>query len=68
MTPADVTAISVNRDDDGLWWIIVEQGNGDVIKDIKLTDMERMQLACMIDPCLPSRETDVCFVDLDRTV
>lgn len=48
ITPADVTAMTAERCDDG-WQITVEQGNGDVVKLITLTDMERIQLSIMLD-------------------
>ena len=47
ITPADVTAISLDRNGD-LWRVVIEQGNGDVVKTLELTEMERIQLALML--------------------
>ena len=67
ITPANVTSISVSRDGDG-WWVIIEQGNGDVIKDFRLTEMERIQLGMMLDsePGKPPLMDRVSFVDFSR--
>ncbi len=48
ITPPNVTAMTIDRKGGG-WWIIIEQGNGDVLKEIELTEMERVQLACLLD-------------------
>ena len=67
VTPPDVTAMSVEYRD-GLWWVIVEQGNGDLIKEIELTDMERAQLACLLETGDGNRPRvrHVEFVDVSR--
>ena len=64
ITPADSTSISIQRKGSG-WWVIIEQGNGDVIKDIELTEMERVQLAMMLctEPGDPITLYDVSFLD-----
>lgn len=66
ITPAEVTAMSIELRGN-LWWIIIEQGNGDVIKEIELTEMERMQLAVMLGTELGSpSHHHVEFVDFTR--
>jgi coenzyme F420-reducing hydrogenase beta subunit len=67
ITPANVTAITIDRPGRD-WRVIIEQGNGDVIKMFELTEMERVQLACMIctDPGTPPLLDSVGFVDFDR--
>lgn len=67
ITPANVTSISVSGSVGG-WWVIIEQGNGDVIKEIKLTEMERLQLGMMLgsDPGRPPLLESVSFVEFDR--
>jgi hypothetical protein len=49
ITPANVTAMTLESLDDGNWRVTIEQGNGDVIKLFELTDMERIQLAMMLE-------------------
>lgn len=67
ITPPDVTSISVDRDGNG-WWVVIEQGNGDMIKDIRLTEMERIQLGLMLDsePGTPPLLDSVSFLDFSR--
>ena len=67
ITPANVTSISVDRDGRS-WWVVIEQGNGDVIKDFRLTEMERIQLATMLctDPGKPPLLNSVSFLDFTR--
>jgi hypothetical protein len=48
ITPANVTAMTVEPKDSG-WLVTIEQGNGDVIKTVELTEMERRQLGCLLD-------------------
>jgi hypothetical protein len=47
-TPPDVTAMTLEPRDLH-WLVIIEQGNGDVIKTIELTDMERVQLRRLLE-------------------
>jgi hypothetical protein len=67
ITPANVTAITIDRPGRD-WQVIIEQGNGDVIKMFELTEMERVQLATMIctDPGEPPLIDGISFVDFDR--
>lgn len=67
ITPANVTAMTVERDGD-LWWVIIEQGNGDVLKDIKLTDLERLQLAMMLETVgqFSGEPMHLDFIDVSR--
>ena len=67
ITPADVTAISVEPKDGG-WLVIIEQGNGDAVKTLELTEMERVQLALMLctEPGTPVAITEVSFLDFAR--
>ena len=68
ITPADVTAISIQLTDN-LWWVIIEQGNGDVIKEIKLTELEPLQLSAMLGPLPGAVVLDsVEFVDVTRSL
>ena len=48
ITPANVTAITVEHRD-SLCFVTIEQGNGDVIKTIELTKMERMMLSGLLE-------------------
>lgn len=66
ITPPDVTAMTVERCETG-WRVVIEQGNGDVIKSIELTPMERGQLAALLDrgDRRPSAGA-VSFVDVTR--
>ena len=73
ITPANVTAITVEPlGEPGIqsrsWRVIIEQGNGDVIKMFELTEMERIQLACMIctEPGEPPTLTHIGFLDFAR--
>ena len=67
ITPPDVTAMTMELRN-GNWHVTIEQGNGDVIKEIELTIMERIQLAAMLafDPCAGSA-THIDFVDVYRS-
>jgi len=47
ITPADVTAMTLQQRGP-LWEVVIEQGNGDVIKTLELTYMERMQLGMLL--------------------
>ena len=49
ITPPNVTAMTIQKDDAGLWWVTIEQGNGDLIKEIRLTDMERYALTSILE-------------------
>ena len=64
VTPANVTAITVDRPGCD-WRVIIEQGNGDVIKMLELTDAERAQLAFMLESAQAS-PLHVSFVDVGR--
>lgn len=73
ITPADVTAITVEPlGEPGIqsrsWRVVIEQGNGDVIKMFELTEMERIQLAAMLcsEPGTPPLLDHVGFVDFSR--
>jgi hypothetical protein len=48
ITPANVTAMTLERDGPR-WLVTIEQGNGDVIKTLELTYMERAQLGMLLD-------------------
>lgn len=69
ITPADSTSISIQTRN-GRWWVIIEQGNGDLIKDIELTEMERVQLGSMLctEPLQPPFLRDVSFLDYREPV
>jgi hypothetical protein len=62
ITPANVTAMTLERRGSG-WFVIIEQGNGDVIKTLELTDLERLQLGLLLDG-YPVRHVE--FVDFTR--
>ncbi|MDQ2875078.1 MAG: hypothetical protein M3Y33_09915 [Actinomycetota bacterium] len=47
ITPSDVTAMTVEPAG-SRWRVTIEQGNGDVLKVIELTNMERIQLSLML--------------------
>ncbi len=47
ITPANVTAMTMDRVGRD-WQVVIEQGNGNVIKMFELTEMERVQLAFML--------------------
>jgi hypothetical protein len=68
ITPFDVTAITVEPHSAGGHHVTIEQGNGDVIKTIILTEMERVQLAMMLcsEPGQGVRITSCEFVDFER--
>jgi hypothetical protein len=69
ITPADVTAITLEPLDGGKnWRVTIEQGNGDVIKTFDLTEMERIQLGLMLDsdPGKPPFVGHVSFLDFSR--
>jgi hypothetical protein len=63
ITPADVTAITLESLAGLNWRVTIEQGNGDVVKMFELTDMERVQLGLMLDGLVVDR---VSFVDFTR--
>lgn len=69
ITPADSTSMSIQVRD-GRWWVIIEQGNGDVIKDVELTEMERVQLAAMLctEPGRPPTIRHLSFLDYREPV
>lgn len=48
ITPPNETSMTVEPAGDGNWRVTIEQGNGDVIKTLDLTEMERLQLAFML--------------------
>lgn len=64
ITPADVTAMTVEPQGKD-WLVTIEQGNGDVIKTIELTEMERVQLGLMLDsdPGKPPLIDSISFLD-----
>jgi hypothetical protein len=67
ITPADVTAISLDRNGD-LWRVVIEQGNGDVVKTLELTETERLWLALMLGNQQGTVAVDHCsFVDPFRS-
>ena len=68
ITPADVTAMTVEPQGKD-WLVTIEQGNGDVIKMIELTEMERVQLGLMLDsdPGKPPLIDSISFLDPFRT-
>ena len=75
ITPPDVTAITIERKDGkpvtlagGAWLVTIEQGNGDVIKTVELTEAERLYLVTVIDfPSLAGPVVSHCgFVDFSR--
>jgi hypothetical protein len=63
ITPADETSMTVEPCAGGSR-VIIEQGNGDVIKMVELTPMERAQLAYMLDGALTT--IHVSFTDVTR--
>ena len=67
ITPAGETSITIDRPGRD-WRVIIEQGNGDVIKMFDLTEMERMQLAAMLgtEPLVQPSLNHVSFVDFTR--
>jgi hypothetical protein len=66
ITPPNVTAITIDRPGRD-WRVIIEQGNGDVIKMFELTEMERVQLGFMLPlPALADHVGFVGFVDFTR--
>ena len=67
ITPADVTAITVDRPGRN-YRVIIERGNGDRIQMFELTEMERAQLAGMFaaDPGSPASVVGVSFMDISR--
>ena len=64
ITPPDVTAMTLQRSRSGLREVVIEQGNGDVIKTLELTEMEALQLSVMLSSGFDGAH--VSFVDLDR--
>jgi len=67
ITPPNVTAMTIEPQG-GDWLITVEQGNGDVIKQVSLTEMERLQLASLLefDYNTPPCTQHLSFVDFTR--
>ena len=66
ITPAGETSITIDRPGRD-WRVIIEQGNGDVIKMFDLTEMERMQLAAMLGYEPGKVSFDSCsFMDFTR--
>lgn len=65
ITPADVTSMTVEPLEGKNWRVIIEQGNGDVIKVFDLTEMERVQLGLMLDsdPGKPPLIDSISFLD-----
>ncbi len=67
ITPADVTAITVEPLEDKNWRVTIEQGNGETVKLIDLTEMERIQLGLLLDSDSERRPTSrVSFMDVLR--
>lgn len=76
ITPQDVTAITIERKDgkpvtltEGGWLVTIEQGNGDAVKLVELTETERLQLVMVLDfPPLADPAVSHCgFVDFTRS-
>lgn len=77
ITPANVTAITIERrvmpefgdlgelSGNSDWLVTIEQGNGDVIKTIQLTEMERMQLAALLEMA-STGTVHLDFIDIHR--
>jgi len=67
ITPPGETAMTLEPFASG-WLVTIEQGNGDVIQTIELTDWERMQLAGMLDmpPGSGGGALHVQFMDYSR--
>lgn len=65
ITPPDVTAMTVEPYGRG-WRVTIEQGNGDVIKTVELTSMERVRLAGLLYGGAHTARTSVSFVDVTR--
>ena len=66
ITPPNVTAMTLQAHKAG-WEVVIEQGNGDVIKTIELTSMERVQLAMLLDGSPGAgHAVHVEFVDFTR--
>ena len=65
-TPADVTVISIGKRGRH-WHVTIEQGNGDVIKTLDLTEVERIQLAMMLGDHPGAVTVESCsFLDTSR--
>jgi len=62
ITPASVTSMTLEQDGPG-WLVTIEQGNGDAVKTLGLTCMERAQLLVLLDN---SGMRHVDFVDFSR--
>ena len=56
ITPADETAMTIERQGSG-WFITIEQGNGDVIRTLKLTEKEYGVLGFMATQKWPQTVT-----------
>ena len=67
ITPPDVTAMTLDLRG-GNWHVTIEQGNGDVIKEIELTPMESVQLGMMLSGDTTYTAPTVEFVDVTRKV
>jgi len=65
ITPPNVTAMTMAPCSEG-WSVTIEQGNGDVIKTIELTPMERVQLGMMLETDAHTARESVSFVDFTR--
>lgn len=61
ITPANVTSMTLEQDGPG-WLVTIEQGNGNVVKTLDLTYMERAQLGMLLDGPMEHVE----FVDHTR--
>ena len=68
ITPANVTAMTVEPRDDG-WMVVVERGNALSVQVLTLTGMEREQLACLLEMSKNTPYAVSCeFVDVLRPV
>jgi hypothetical protein len=64
VTPAKVTAITVEAVKDPGWLVTIERGNGGDVQLVRLTDLERVQLAGMMEN--PAGLIHAEFVDVSR--
>ena len=65
ITPANETAMTMAPRSGG-WHVTIEQGNGDVIKEIELTTVERVMLATMLGLDAATGTAHLDFVDFSR--
>ena len=66
ITPPEEGTITVERDRKN-WQVTLERGNGDFIQVLDLTEMERAQLACLLEMAPNAVGTVSCsFVDVTR--